>query len=286
VPDAVLAVLAAGISHAERALRIDSTSSRAREALGILWFEAGNHARHPDSVSQAYARAERLLRQVSEADTTLADALSTLGSLHFDRGEFEQAYVAAERAWRADAWLRDPQETLGRLFIYAFEAEEDADAERWCTQYGARIPDDWFGGFCRLMLMTWGTGPAPPADSALSIALRAEGQAPRVIRSVVGAQLRTQAAGALARAGKRDDAKRVLEEVRTTVAANPLAAREPFGTELLEIEAGVRLRLGERDTAAALLRELLRRQPDRGARLTASRRFRELAIAVPTRTAR
>ena len=286
VPDSVPAVLAAGIGYAERALRIDSTSSRAREALGILWFESGNHTVNPDSAARARATAERILREVSEADTTLADALATLGALHFDRGEFEQAYVAAERAWRADAWHRDPQETLGRLFIYGFEAEEDVEAERWCLQYGARFTDDWFGGFCRLMLMTWGTGAAAPADSALAIASRAEAQAPRVIRPVVSAQLRTLAAGALARAGRNGEAQQVLSEVRNAVAANPQAAREPFGTELLEIEAGVRLRLGERDTAGALLRELLRRQPERAIRLTASRRFRELAIAVPPRTAR
>jgi hypothetical protein len=217
-----------------------------------------------------------LLRAVSEADTTLVDGLGVLSTLHFGRGEFEQAYLLAERAWRADAFHREPQEGLSRLFTYSFEAEEDLASDRWCRAYAARLPDDWFGSFCRLTLMAWSRSVPSEPDSALAIAARGIALAPRVIRPVVGAQLHTTAAGSLAAAGRRADARRVLGSVRAALAANPETAREPFGTDLLRMEAEVRLLLGDRDTARALIRQYLMRLPGRETQLLASRRLRGL----------
>jgi serine/threonine-protein kinase len=276
--DSVPAVLQRGIAQAQVAERMQPNSARARELLGLLWFELANRDPITDSAAARRALAERLLRQVSEADTTLVDALTVLGTIHFGRGEYEQAYVTAERAYRADAYHRDPQEVLGQLYTYAFEAEEDAEAERWCAQYGTRFPDDWFTGYCRLELMNWASTAAADGDSAVAIATRAAANAPRVIRGPVRAQLRLQAAGALARSGRLAEAKRLLNDVRSEVAEDRLASREPFASKLLEIEAGVRLRLGDADTARALLTELLRRNPDRTERLLRSRRFRELSL--------
>ena len=93
---------------------------------------------------------------------------------------------------------------------------------------------------------------------------------------MVSAQLHTVAAGALARAGRAGDARRVLGEVRTALVVNPATAREPFGTDLLRMEAEVRLLLGERDSARALLRRYLDRRPDRDQPLRSGRRLRGL----------
>jgi predicted Zn-dependent protease len=102
-----------------------------------------------------------------------------------------------------------------------------------------------------------------------------------VIRAPVRAQLRLQAAGALARSGRLEEARRLLNDVRSEVAEDPVASREPHASVLLQIEAAVRLRLGDADTARALLNELLRRNPDRTERLLRSRRFRELSLDQP-----
>ena len=281
--DSVPVVLARGIAHARAALAMAPEAHRAGELLGLLLVDASK--RHPGSDSAAGWRSEgeRMLRAVSAADTTLVDALAVLSTMHYARGEYEQAYVLAERAYRADAFHADPHEVLNRLFTYGFEAEEDAEASRWCAQYGARFPEDWYGGYCRLTLMMWAAGEAPHADTALAIAARATAAAPRVIRQSVGAQLQTLAAGVLARAGAAAQARRVLAEVAATLAADPHVGREPFGSELTEIRVGVRLRLGERDSAALLLRELVRLHPDQVARYSRGRRFRGVPLdSLPT----
>jgi serine/threonine-protein kinase len=281
--DSVPGVLARGISHARAALAMAPGAHHAGELLGLLLVDAAK--RNPDSDSSAgwLAEGESMLRAASAADTTLVDALSVLSKMHYTRGEYEQAYVLAERAYRADAFHADPQVVLSGLFTYGFEAEEDAEASRWCAQYGARFPEDWYGGYCRLTLMMWAAGEAPHPDTALAIATRATAAAPRVIRESVGAQLRTLAAGVMARAGAAGQARRVLAEVAATLAADPFVRREPYGSMLTEIRVGVRLRLGERDSAAVLLRQLVRLRPEQAGRYARSRKFRGVLLdSLPT----
>ena len=276
--DSVPGVLAQGISHARAALAMAPGDPRAGELLGLLLADAAKRDHDADSAAVWRAEGERMLREVSEADTTLVDALTELSTMHYARGEYEQAYVTAERAYRADAFHADPHVVLNRLFTYGFEADEDAEASRWCAQYEARFPEDYYGGYCRLTLMMWAAGEARHADTALAIATRATAAAPRVIRQSVGAQLQTLAAGVLARAGATGQARRVLAEVAATLAADPQVGREPFRSELLEIRVAVRLRLGERDSAAALLRQLVRMHPEQAGRYARSRRFRGVPL--------
>ena len=276
--DSVPGVLAQGISHARAALAMAPGAHRAGELLGLLLVDAAKRNTDSDFAAGWRAEGERMLRAVSAADTTLVDALSVLSTMHYGRGEYEQAYVLAERAYRADAFHADPHVVLNQLFTYGFEADEDAEASRWCAQYEARFPEDYYGGYCRLTLMMWAAAEPPHADTVLAIATRATAAAPRVIRESVGAQLRTLAAGVLARAGAASQARRVLDEVAATLAADPRAGREPFGSELTEIRVGVRLRLGERDSAAMLLRQLVRLHPEQAGRYARSRRFRGVPL--------
>jgi serine/threonine-protein kinase len=281
--DSVPAVLARGISHARAALAMAPGAHRAGELLGMLLVDAAKRDLDTDSAAAWRAEGERVLREVSTADTTLVDALSALSTMHYARGEYEQAYVTAERAYRADAFHADPHVVLNGLFTYGFEADEDAEASRWCAQYAARFPEDYYGGYCRLTLMMWAAGEPPHPDTALAIATRATAAAPRVIRQSVGAQLQTLAAGVLARAGAAGQARRVLAEVAATLAADPQVGREPFGSELTELRVGVRLRLGERDSAAVLLRQLVRLHPEQAGRYARSRRFRGVSLdTAPT----
>jgi hypothetical protein len=142
------------------------------------------------------------------------------------------------------------------------------------------FPDDWYVAMCRLTLTLWDTTEAPQADSARALTRRAVAGTPEVIRPSVSVQLQTLLAGVLARAGLTASALRSLADVRATVAANPAVAREPFGSDLLEIEAGVRVRLGQTDSARVALVELLKRHPDRRARLARSHRFSGLPVAT------
>jgi len=275
-PDSARVALQRGKAHAQAALRLDRKSARAMEVTGMLLHEESGLISGSDSSGVLRDSAERVLARVSNADTTLVEAASLLSTIHFARGEYDQAYVMAERAYVADAYYRDPREVLNRLFTYSFEDEEDADARRWCTVYGDMFRDDWYVGACRLTLMIWDPRESPNADSAWSVARAAIAAAPEVIRPPIRAQIQTLVAGVLARTGTPSAARRVLADVDAAMSANPSVVREPFGTELLEIEAAVRLRMGQTDSAIVLLQELLRRDPDRRAQLQKSRRFRDL----------
>jgi len=283
--DSLRPVLMRGTVHAEAALALAPEDPRAGEILGLVLIAAAQFLPVDDSTATRRARAEQLLEQASRADTTMVDALTALSSIHFSRGRFEQAYVSAERAYRADAYHSDPQVVLGRLFTYSFEAEEDAEAARWCAEYGRRFDEDWFGGYCRLTLMVWDSTTPANSDTAARIADVSSGLAPRVIRPAVSAQLRTLAAGVTARAGAPAAARRVLAEVRVAAAADPVVTREPFGSDLRELTAAVQIRLGDTVSAARLVRELLARFPERAARMAPGRRFRGLAVDELARTA-
>jgi tetratricopeptide (TPR) repeat protein len=274
--DFARAALQRGKAHALAALRLDGKSPRALEAVGMLLHEESGLIPGSDSSRVLRDSAERVLTLASNVDTTLVEAASLLSTAHFGRGEYDQAYVMAERAYAADAYYRDPHEVLSMLFTYSFEDEEDADARRWCAAYGAMFPEDWYAGQCRLTLMIWDSRESPNADSAWAVARAAIAAAPEVIRPAVRVQVQTLLAGALARAGAPSNARRVLAEVDAAIRANPGIAREPFGADLLEIQAAVRLRMGQTDSATVLIRELLRREPDRGVRLQRSRRFRDV----------
>ncbi len=274
-PESVAAALRRGASHAHVARRLAPDAARTREVLGVALYRSARANPAADSAPVWLATAERVLREATQADTMLVDALTVLSSLHFARGEYRQAYVTAEAAFRADAYHGDPQEVLSRLFTYSFEAGEDGEARRWCAVYGGRF-SDWYAGFCRLVLMIWDPAETPHPDTALRIAREATRAAESVIRSAVGAQLDLLAAGVLARTGDPAAARRIVRRVRAALASDSAVGRGPHGTELLEIEASVWARLGELDSAAVRLRELFPRQPDRALRLSLSRRSREL----------
>ena len=274
--DSARVALQRGKTLAQEALRLEPQSPRALEAAGMLLHEESGLVSGSDSSRTLRDFAERILTRASNADTTLVEAASVLSAVHFARGEYDQAYVMAERAYAADAYYRDPREVLNRLFTYSFEDEEDADARRWCAAYGDMFRDDWYVGYCRLTLMMWDAKESPNADSAWAVARTAIAAAPDVIRPAIRAQIQTLLAGVLARAGAPSNARRLLADVHAATQADSHVAREPFGTELLEIEAAVRLRMGQTDSATVLLQELLRRQPDLRARLQRSRRFRDV----------
>jgi tetratricopeptide (TPR) repeat protein len=278
--DSTKLVMRRGIKHAESALAADSASTRAREVLGTLLHMLAGLTSDRVENSQLADSAERVLRSAIDSDPTLVDALTLLSTIHFGRGEYAEAYVLAERAYAADAYYRQPQELLNRLFMYAFEAEEDLDAAKWCREYNTAIREDWFGGFCRLSLMIWVPGITANADSAVATARYAIAAAPRVIRPVVAAQVNTLLAAALHRAGAKDSARATLASVTATATREPFLTRGPFVTELLEISAAARLAMGQRDSAVSLARALLSREPERAVRLQRSRRFRDISAEI------
>ena len=277
-PDSMVAAIQRGIEYGRVARRLRPEDPRALEAHGTLLFTEWQLTPPANSSDSVLAQAERILTDASEADTSLARALNALSSIHFHRGNFEQARLALARSYAADAYAEDPRGVIGRLFTYNFVDTEDREARRWCAAYGERFAPDWFAGACRLHLMAWDSTETPTADSAWRIARNAAAAAPELIRDAVSAQLEVLVAGVLARTGARDSARRVLDGIASRVNANPTLAREPASSTLLELEAAARVRLGETETAITLLTSYLKRRPDRRTALARDRRFRDLPI--------
>ena len=274
--DSVVGATQRGIEYAEAARRLRPTELRALEAHGTLLYTHWLLTNAPDSVLR---EAQRILTDASEADTLLALAQNALSSIHFQRGNFEQARLTLARAYAADAYAEDPRGIVSRLFTYNFVDDEDRAARRWCATYDERFAPDVFAGICRLHLMAWDTSETPNADSAWRVARNAAGAASDFTKAAASAQLETLVAGVLARVGAADSARRVLDGIAGRVKADPSIAREPHGSELLELEASVRVRLGEPKTAIKLLTTYLNRRPYRRAALARDRRFRDLEIS-------
>ena len=276
--DSAVAALGAGIRHAERAVRIRSDDPRALEVMGVLLHGRSLLAESADSARSFLATAEQLLRRATDADSALPRGLNVLSSIHWSRGELQQARLAAVRAYSADAYTEDARQLLGRLFTIDLDGANDPEARRWCDEYNRMFQRDWFVGYCRLMLLAWDTTRVPDAAEAHRIAREAAAAAPEVIRGSVSAQLQTLVAGVLARAGTGTAAERLLDAVQTAIVADSAIAREPFGSERLQLEAGVRLRLGQPEAAARLLQAYMKRQPSSAEWLARSRRFRGLPV--------
>jgi TolB-like protein/tetratricopeptide (TPR) repeat protein len=279
IADSVVATLGRGVEHAAAARRVAPGDPRAREVHGVLLHGMSVVLRSKASAATLQAEAETLLREATDADSTLPRALNTLSSIHYARGELEQARLMAARAYAADAYSEDAQQLLARLFTIEFDDANDEEARRWCGEYARMFRNDWFTGYCRLMLMAWDSTAVPDADEAWRIARAATAAAPDTIRAPIEAQLQTLVAGVLARLGPTGGAEPVLAAVSAARTADPAVAREPFGTDLLQLEAGVRLRLGQPEIAIALLRDYLERHPGSPERLARGRRFRDVPVA-------
>jgi len=277
VRDSVGATTRRGIQFGEAARRLRPNDARALEAHGMLLFTHWQTADRGSSDS-VLAKAQRVLSDASEADTSLALAPNALSAIHYAQGNFEQARLTLARSYRADPYAEDPRGIVGRLFEYNFVDADDGEARRWCTSYGDRFAPDWFAGSCRLELMAWDPTERPTADSAWSVARSAAAAAPELIREPVSTQLEMLVAGVLARVGAVDSARRVLDNIAARIRVDSSLAREPFGSTLLELEAGVRVQLSEPQVAIKVLTAYLKRVPSRRAALARDRRFRDLPV--------
>ena len=276
--DSVASVVDRGIEHAKAARRVQPNDARAREAHGVLLYARGLLTASGADAEAALDSAARVLTEATDADTSLARGLNVLSSIHYARGNVEQARLSLARAYEADAYAEDAKQILSRLFTYNFVDQDDAEARRWCATYASSQPDDWFGGYCRLQLMAWDPAETPTASAAWQVARASTSVAPEAVRSAVAAQLGMLVAGVLARAGEADSARRVVAAIAERVRHDATMARAPFDLELMELEAGVRVLLHEPDLAVRLLGDYISRRPDRRAVLSRDRRFRDLPI--------
>jgi serine/threonine protein kinase/tetratricopeptide (TPR) repeat protein len=240
-----------GLSHAERALTIQPGNPDALDLRGYLRYMRWYYVSSRDT--SLLNSAERDLRAAAVPENpSQARAWTTLSALLLSRGAFEEAYVAARRAYESDAFLAEAGSVVFRLHLTSLLGKRWEDAAKWCAEGHQRFPRDWLFTFCSLSLLWMPSGQSADVGSARRLVEQLAGLAPPTEVAVLAPRWRMMLAGVQARAGQRNSALRTLMNARR-------ASRDD--AEMDYYEAGTRTLLGERDQALDLLERYLAYDP-------------------------
>lgn len=247
--------LRSGLPPAERALSLSSGDPDALEARGtiryILWLL---------DVATTSAEADRLVRSARSdleaavgANPTLASAWALLSHLYGNLGDQASVILAARRAYEEDAFLRNADQVVERLFWAHFNLEQFNDARQWCQEGRRRFPADEFFVKCGLWLMLAPTEEARP-DSAWALHERLVETTPAA-RKLYDERLGyLLVAGVLRRAERPDSAEAVFARGSADEEIDPTH-------ELMGQEARIRAATGDVDGAMQLLKRYVAANP-------------------------
>ena len=252
--DAQIRRLGRGLVDAERAVRLDG-GARALEVRGTLRYGLWRREAAPPGVSldELARQAGQDLDNAVRADPALASAYATQSLLLHYQKDIVSSVLAARKAYEADAYLRNADGILTRLFYGSYNIMQFAEARRWCAEGARRFPRDYQFVLCRLMLL--GT---PDARSdireAWDLAGRIDSLAPERQRPFIQRQAHMFVGGIIGRAGLKDSARRVLVRARGDHDVDPTE-------ELVGYEAAMRALVGDADTAIVLLKRYVVANP-------------------------
>ncbi len=262
-----------GQAFAEQALELDRTDANALALRGTLRYAEWNLA-----LTSGPARDELLksaakdLQDAVLADPTLASAFATLSFVNYDLQDVATAATNAQRAYQADAYLRNADVILARLFFTNYDLQNFPEATKWCTDAFRRFPADPTFTLCQLLLMLAPTVPNPSISEAWRLSSQLDSLLPkdpdgekqaRLGRLVVGGVIGRVArgTGSSATGPLADSAHHVLERAAD-------ASREVDATgELLGYEAVMLTRMGDHAQAIRLLKTYVQRNPDHSFRV-------------------
>jgi tetratricopeptide (TPR) repeat protein len=242
---------APGIAHAQRALARKPDHPPALELRGYLRFMQWDYSsRAPRSELEA---AERDLRAGAVPENpSQARAWAALSLLLQRKGSLAEANLAAQRAYKADAFLTAAPAVVYRLFFTSVMLRRWREAADWCAQGYHRFPTNWLFSLCRLVLLYEPSNQRPDGAQAWRLVEEMERVAPPSERAVLAHQWRMLVATVLARAGQHDSARSTIRAARKAGVGDP---------ELDFYEAGVRVLLGEDEQAVRLLERYIARTP-------------------------
>ena len=254
-PAALPAVIDSGVMFADRALKLQPNNPDAFEVKGKLeWLRFDKRVdTDPNTIDRLLPAAESDLTRAVDLNKDQAGAWVALSSLYYAKTDIQAANTAALNAYRADAYLSSARQVLKRLWSTSHDLEQYPEALKWCNEGRRRFPTDPDFTSCRLWMYTTRLE-RPDIDSVWSYRNRYVALLPAQQRSFGQRMGDIQAAGALARAGLADSARRVLLRARATPAEDP--TRELEGTE-----AVVRVILGDHDEAIRLIADYLAVNP-------------------------
>ena len=253
-----------GLSLAAAALKIDSRNAGALELRGSLHY-LQYHLRltpTPAAAADLLRSAEGDLRDAVSVSPGQATAWNMLSVVNYQKPDFVEAKIDAQRAYEADAYLSTADQILWRLYTTSYDLEQFTDAERWCEEGIRRFPANLRFVECQLWLMT---SPAKAPDVALAWKLLDDivRLAPTSLRAYVRLESQNAVAAVLARAGLADSARHLLARSRGGPDVDP-------EVELLSFQAFAYLLLGDRDEALRLMKEQVAANPAHRAGLARS----------------
>jgi hypothetical protein len=238
------------------ALAIDSANPMPRELRATVkyWKWLNDLSADAAENDRLLAEAERELREVVRSHPQRASAWSVLSSLYANRSDPVEAAIAARRAYEEDAYLTAAPDIVWRLYTTAYDNDQPIQARRWCDEGRRRFAANPRFVQCAMWLLTMKDSRAS-ADSAWRLADELRKVTPSTEWEFAKREAGMLVAAALARAGMRDSARRVLVRSRGDAVVDPTRG-------LLETEAMVRVILGEKEEALRLLREYLVANPE------------------------
>jgi tetratricopeptide (TPR) repeat protein len=186
----------------------------------------------------------------------LARANVILSHVYYATRDVPGALLAARRAYEEDAYLEDNDRTLLRLFWGSVDLEQFSEARRWCAEGGRRFRSDHRFVQCQLWLMVTPAVRGEP-DHAWRLLARLDTLAPAARRPYMVAEGRILVAGALAKAGQVDSARRILMRGRGAITHEVDPEQN-----LLAREAYVRTLTQDPDTAINLLKRYVAANPE------------------------
>lgn len=237
-----------GLNRAEQALALDANDAEALELRGRLRYYSWRYGPDPEP-----EEAERLLVGATEdlqaavtADATLASAFDMLSLVHYARGNRLDANLWAMKAYEADAYLRNVDGILWRLYQTSYDTENFSAAINWCDEIAERFPKGDDAIACRLWLMTT-RAVEPDVDEAWRLMGEMEKLLPATSRpEYYRSEAQMVVAAVLSRAGLVDSADQVLIRARGNPEIDPARA-------LVTLEGFIRTLMGDTDEALRLL---------------------------------
>ena len=234
---------AVGLSHADRAVRVNPDDPEALELRGTLRYRRWlfNLAQSPAEAARLLTGAQADLEAAVALDPTAANAWAALSHLRMNQSQPALAKVAATRAYQADPYLASAKSTVWRLFQTSLDLEDAGESTRWCEEGQRRFPEYYRFAECQLWLY---------ALKGNTLELN---RLPQLYRNYVELSPLTSrgfnqhygemiVAIALARAGLRDSADAVARRARADTTIDETR-------ELAQLEAIMRTLLGQHDQA-------------------------------------
>jgi len=246
-----------GLGFANRVLARDPNHAPGLELRGSLRYIGWFLNNQPDAASRAawLDSAQADLAAAVHVDPRLASAHAALSSLLYQRKEVVSAVLEARQAYENDAYLRDAENIIDRLFWGTYDIAQFGEAQRWCREGARHFPASWRFAECQLWLMT-----IPNAeldiDRAWRLAHQADSLTPAAQVPFRSRMRQIVVASVIGKAGRHDSATAVLSRARTD---DPKI--DPT-QDLVGYEAVMRALIGDADSAIIILKRYVATHPD------------------------